>query len=1282
MAAAAKEKASNKAVGPTAASYKHFEDQRDHVLAKPNMYIGTIDHTPREEHIMVFNEEGVPNIMESLITIPLGLERLYLEVISNAGDNVDRSRRAGVDVGTIEISMNNSTITVRNGGLPIPIEKHPDYKNKSGNNIWVPELLFGHLLSSSNYDPNVERTGAGTNGIGNKAVNIFSTSFSVNIGNGQMRKQYQQSWSDHMKQSSDPVISPYKGKSYVEVTYTVDFPRFGYPEPNAETGEGGYTPEIVGLFARHAADMSVNNKCVVTFNGMMFDYQDISKYAELYFGHRTQTAVVHYEWPAGVEVNRAGKPKNSHAVATVEMCVLDTPDDGKCISFVNGLITREGGVHVTAGLKAMSVSILEKINSGGVGKKKKAEKEGTQRKKLTLIDVRPHISLVLIYRVANPNIIGQTKDRLTSPEPKIIFTEKEFKKIEKWDLMERLTKQLEAKEFRELSKTDGKQKRFVDIEKADHANFAGHKTLSKNCTLYIVEGKSAKQYATQLISLIPSGRDYNGVYPMKGKPLNVMNANIDQLLKNVEFNELKEMLGLKEGANYLNDHDFNTLRYGQVVVLADADTDGYHILGLILNFFHTRFSSLLARGFVMYLRTPILRLTKGSSVKKFYTQHEYDKWVEEIGIDAAKNWDHKYCKGLGSSEPVEVEDDFKLLRKVVCVYDDSAPDMFRLAFDDKLADARKEWIANHKRILEIDEFLMQPISQLQQPISQFLFYQLVDYSIDNVSRSIPRLMDGLKESQRKIIWGALTEWGHKRGHYQWNNGVMTGNIKKMKVAQFAPRVAHFGYAHGEKSLSEAIIGMAQEFVGKNNLPYFTRGGMFGSRFDSGEDHASERYIWTSPDWWLPLIFRNEDMPLLTPVVDDGAEQEPVTFIPILPTVLFNGATGIGSGSSTFVANYNIPDICNWYIAKINDEPLPEIIPWYRDFTGGIRVEERKAKKAKDDETVIEDDPLDPDEVAENAEDGILPEVTVIGADGKQVVPKRYSMITTGVFREQGNKVIIEELPVGRNQHKYTNWLQKQAQEKKITDYRTLCGPNTVYFEVTGLKNPSISNLRLQKSYGLSNMVLLDINDKPSKYQTVDDILEAFYTQRLPYYDARRLNIISSLQFQIDNLTDKMRFIQAVINQDILIINPETKRPKKKAEIIAQMRPLNIPDAVYDEVKLRELSEDDVNNLQERIDKLVAERTHFENTPAAQLWLADIQEFLKAYNRHYKDGNEVRMMSPAIEPRLKSPSRTQINGKTYTIRDANRGNARGAARPVAGGRGSRGRGRGARASKAE
>jgi len=1186
----------------TADNYSRYTDPRLHAYDVPDMFIGSVTTMERDERVLDLDNWLFKN---TKVMMSQGAERIFIEITSNAGDNAARSMRKKVDPGEVIVTMTDTTIKVRNGGIPIPVEMHPVDK------MYVPEMIFGNLLSGSNYGKDKVRTEAGKNGVGAKATNIFSTYFKVTVADPYNEKLYQQVWENNMLTRHDPVITPFSrtDKAFVEIEYVMDFKRFGYTEMK-------YPKEAFELYARHILDMAFTLRIPVSFNGKKFVIKNAKDYAKLYLGKEAvKNSILYITWPEGTEiVNKKGVDfaVDKSVLPVMEICAVDTPDVEGKVAFVNGLWTRNNGVHYEAAFKAIATGVLETVNGGDTkkGKGKKGNKNGDKKgekkpkaQKLTLGDVKRHVSLFVNCWIENPVFDSQSKNELKAPVPKITIDEKVLRPIMKWDLVNRLYAELDAKLFRNASKTDGKKRRFLSgLSKLEDANKAGSNE-STNCTLYITEGDSAQTFANKLLSHIPNGkgRDYIGTYPLKGKPLNVMNAPPMQINENKEINDLKQILGLREGIDYLVDENYETLRYGHLMVCSDSDFDGIgHILGLVLNIFHCKFPSLLKRGYVKYLRTKILEVKKRNEKIKFYTHHEYEMWKQKT--PDFQSWTHSYYKGLSTSTDVCIKEESVNPRIVMSLYDDMAPYSMRLAFDQSLADNRKEWIRQWIPDYSVEQMTV-------QPITAFINHQFIQYSIENISRSLPRFTDGLKVSQRKIMWAAIKRWGTKTGN----------DADKMKVAQFGAYVADKTlYCHGEKSLCGAIIGMAQDFVGANNLPYFTCDGQFGSRSaGSTGDSGDPRYLFTRPFPLMNTIFRKEDFPILTLKTEEGEKVEPITMLPIIPMHLVNGALGVATAFSTFICSYNPLDVVYWLESKLKNIPTKQLIPWYRGFEGDITLKERKSKK----DSEYEDEKIEDEDDSEEKEENFIDKNT------------QYVVTTSGKFHEdkgKKNKIIITEIPIGRTIRKYKEFLDKMREDKIITKYDNYSTPDKPHFEVYGMENPSLKSLKLNKSYGMSNMVLLDDNDKPHKYNNTDVIMETFYSIRLAYYHKRKVYILQNITETIAALNMKIKFISAIIKGNEMlktkqkVTDEEANQEgavltigRKKADIAIQMERCNIDIELLKKVTFHHCTEEEVESLKEEIAKVEEDKKIKEETTPEQMWLNDLDDFVKAYCKYYK-----------------------------------------------------------------
>lgn len=1190
---------------PTVDSYEEFTDIQ-HMLALPAGYIGSKEHIEEEDWLMYFTneEEGTPKIdmiKLSTITLPRGLERLYLEVLSNASDNAYRSLQAGVDPYQIEVNMTDTRITIKNYGLTIPIEL-----NEKG--IYIPQMIFGRLRTSSNYSG--DRHAVGINGIGAKAANIFSKEFKVVIENAKMGKKYIQTWKNNMSEVSEPTIIPFKGKrSSTEVSYVADFDYFGYPDLV-------YPDEAICLFARHAADISFTCKTKTIFSfgedeSMVypFDFDNIVSYAELYFENTLENCITHYQWPNTVKDDQIVRKKTASGCFVqyckdkkvfpeIELIALDTPDNSQYVSFVNCMMTRKGGAHLKAAIDGCFKSVVQNVNSTILEKKKGKKDELDKKDKanfgVNIKDLIPHISMILSCRLKNPKFGDHSKVDLISPTPKVVLNEKEIKPVGSWRLTDRLLAAAQAKQYASISKEERIMSKKRD-KKHIAANFAKARNPERiNCTLYIMEGDSAAAYSESYIKHMQNGRDYIGTFPIRGKGMNVMNKPAIKVAKNEEIKRLKSALNLVDDADYSNDDVYNTLNYGNgILIMADADVDGKHIIGLILNYFFVKFPALLARGYIKHYRTRIVNVSLGSESIKFYTKAKYEDWRRNT--PNYKKWVHKYYKGLASSKDETIAEDFRNPRIVDITFDDETEedsDSMFLAFHKNYSDQRKYWINQWKPSLEVED-------SVSQSISQFINGELAEFSLANMQRSIPRIEDGLKESQRKIIATSTNRWNYK------NHG--SGGYSSVKVAQFGGNVSEkMQYEHGEKSLEEAIIGMAQNYVGTNNIPLFYNDGQFGTRAKGGKDAGSARYIHTYPRTITTYIFRDEDENLLIRKESEGEIVEPETYYPVVPMVLVNGAQGIGSGHSTFIPQYD-PNVLVDYIRKrINidngiKETLPKLIPYYRGHRGELKVvENKKTQKIAKKEDLRS-------EASENSEEEIEKEPGHVeeGAPMPHV-----TMVSYGNYHiNEAGDIVIDELPIGKWTHDYLETLDVLKEKKIIKDYRNLSAQNKVYFELYGFANgkPDHEKLFLKRTYGLTNMVLLNSENKPTKYSSPESIIEEFYQIRVEIYNMRKANLIDKLEKKMEKLKEILKFVHAILEDKIQYKNV----PKDK--IIEQLVELGINTELLSVVKFYDCTKEQIISINSQIAKIEEEINVIRNTPATDFWLEDLEEFEKEYS---------------------------------------------------------------------
>jgi DNA topoisomerase-2 len=768
--------------------------------------------------------------------------------------------------------------------------------------------------------------------------------------------------------------------------------------------------------------------------------------------------------------------------------------------------------------------------------------------------IKEQLMIFVNCLIENPAFDSQTKDTLNTPSSKfgssVTVSDKFIDKVIKLGVMETALSLTQVKDASSSKKTDGKKVSTVrGIPKLIDANRAGTADSHK-CTLILTEGDSAK--AGVVSGLSGSDRNFIGVYPLKGKMANVRNFSEKRFAENKECNELKKILGLESGKSYTID-TMKSLRYGKILLLTDQDLDGAHIQGLVINMFQTKWPSLVQQpGFISYMNTPILKATKGKSGISFYSEVEYNEW-KETTPDYQK-WNIKYYKGLGTSTGKEFKEYFKDNNFISYVFDENSKAVMDMVFEKSNADERKKWLSGYARD-DIMEVVDDSVSY-----TDFFKRRMIHFSKYDCERSIPNMVDGLKTSQRKIVFAAM-----KRNLYS-----------EIKVAQFAGYVSeHSGYHHGENSLNQAIVSMAQTYVGSNNINIFLGKGQFGTRWQGGKDSASERYIFTELNPLTKHIFNKNDSKVLNYLDDDGTLVEPEYYMPIIPMVLVNGVkAGIGTGYSCSILSYNPTDIIDYLVDCLNGKTSEcDFVPYFNGFTGNVsKVNETK-------------------------------------------------YIVKGVYTINKKYVNICELPIGVWIEDYKVLLEKLVEKKKIKNYKDLCTDVKIDFEIEFYTETIVSELyKKTNEYGnelenilnlyttksITNMHLFDRNQKIKHYKTISEIMNDFYEIRMEYYDKRKQELIEELKYIVMVLKNKARFIKEQC-EDVLDFR------RKKMSIICNMLKEMKYDVIDDDDKysylvnmpMSSIIEENIDKLENERDKKIKELEKLIKTNVSKMWIDEL-----------------------------------------------------------------------------
>jgi len=1173
----------------------------EHILSVPDTYIGSV--TTDEKPMYVFDRD-TKQIIEEIIRHVPGYYKLADEIVMNARDHTVRDPTCK----NIKMSFDRELgeIVCWNDGVGIPVDIHEEYK------LYVPEMIFGHLLTSSNYDQKGKTVG-GKNGYGAKLANIYSKQFIINtvgVNRSNEKKHYTQTFRNNMYEIGKPVIRNVdsKTKTFTEIRYIPDYEKFGMPN---------LTEDMYRLLVKRCYDIAActSPSVKVWIDGTEIKTRDLKSYIGLYYEKKPNLVYrqINSRWDIGI---------------------VFSPNDGdRQVSFVNGISTYQGGTHVNHVVENVVRKVTAHIKS--IGRYKNL--------KIQPATIKQYLTFYINCVIEDPGFNSQVKEYMNSkisdwctcgkncPDTKCEIPDDMIKELCENGLMKEVVELSEFKEMKELSKTDGKKTTSVrGVDKLIDAKWAGTRK-SKETSLILTEGDSAKAFAVSGLSVI--GNDRYGVFPLKGKLLNVRNKPAKQIKANTEFTNLKQIIGLKQGKVY---QDTSELRYGSVIILTDQDPDGSHIKGLIINMFEVFWPSLLQiDGFIKTINTPIIKAWKKTDKNKesrkiFYTISDFQKWVNDTLKGDLSKWDYKYYKGLGTSTEKEAVESFVGFdeRLISFIWENESIDNELIDSESKVKDIENDIDEQEKSDEDIDQAMNNDSDDSNQtidysymksrshhaiakafdknkacdrkvwlknfdknnlieykgntriPYSDFIDKDLIFFSNMDNDRSIPSLIDGLKPSQRKIIFSCF-----KRGRHS----------KEVKVAQLAGYVSeHSDYHHGEASLNGAIIGLAQDFPGSNNINLLMPNGNFGFRRLGGHEAASPRYIFTALNRLTNYIFREEDDYILQFNFNDNEQVEPVYYVPIIPLCLVNGASGIGTGFSTNILPYNPKDIVA-NIKRMMDGKKPlEMLPWFRGFKGIVEKTDTSKYKIRGNYTI-------------EGQTVRITEIPIVDGWLEPYEKKLEAKLGNGAKDNDSKLETVDAIPHNNRVDITVTFKAKELQQmiKK--------GELDKFLSIT--QNVSSTNLHL---YNAKNHL--------SRYDSVIDIMNDFYEQRLHSYELRKEYFLAKLKNELDIYKFKVKFINEYIDEVIQI------NRRDEADVINQLEEGEYPRLAHDHMTLEKdrsyryltdmsiltLTKNKIKELENKRNLCEIEYNKYLTKPVKQIWKEELDEFIKHYDKYFEE----------------------------------------------------------------
>lgn len=1132
-------------------NYKRLSP-REHVLLRPDTYIGGLD--PRSQETWVLSSDGMA-LEQAQVTYSQGFLKIFDEILVNAMDQQFAKPRKGSRAKTTHISVNidaeSGLINVTNDGVGIPVEYHEEYE------AWVPSFIYGELLTGSNFDDDEDagpRFVGGRNGIGAKAANIFSKMFRVRIVDPASKQVFTQTWRDNMEIADRPNIQKVTQArtGHVSVEFIPDFTRFNMH---------GLDDSTVRLLKTRVLDAAACTRTGirVSFNQEELDVRTFADYATLLFGTVNHTTTVL-------------KDEGPNGLVRLEVAAGVSQVKGfRSVAFVNG-IRCNAGTHVDSVVRQLVLHTTDNIR-----KRRSDQGDAEIRPQF----VKDHLFLVVKVLVENPSFESQNKDRLATPEAKFGFDPQLptsfLNKVIRLGLakvaMDYAAFKVDTKSVAQLKKSVEGHLKLPKLEDAEYAGIKGH-----DCTLILTEGDSAKAMALGALESIPGSRNHYGIFPLKGKLLNVQKASTTTLAKAEGIKELMQALGLTLRKQY-SSISAPSLRYQKIMVFADQDPDGDHITGLIMNFISHLWPSILEVNpkFVVKFATPLVKVLNHPGIH-FYSMQEWENWSAQMQKPQPVP---KYYKGLGTSSDEEAAEYFQDLENNTLEFEwrgESDAAALRLAFEagSQAADARKDWLLH---TYDPEAFL--DYSQSVVSHGEFFNKSFIHFSMYSNQRSIPSLIDGFKTSQRKAMCVALS------------------SLKtETKVTVFANSVmAKMNYHHGDASMAETIVRLAQTHLGTNNVNFLRPHGQFGSRLNERGEHAQARYIGVALEPITKKIFRTEDDAILEYQWDEANEVEPNYLLPVVPTILLNGASGIGTGWSVDVPNYHPLHVIAATKEVLEGNHSPQLLmPWYDGFSGDIFQHEGKFISAG---------------------------VWQVGMSAKRKI--------------KADTIEITELPIGTWTDDYRLRLLRdsslQGMVKKIdtsqngkasVNIRLLCDPT----KLASFLRKNEGDWKLGKALGLikslpSLMWLWNATGKLEYFNDTDGIIRSFFALRLPKYERRLQHLQETARHEVEKIRSRLDFIQCVVNGTLQLMPAPPASELRQQMQMRGFKPLRGFDArgrpagkaSFDhllKMTFTSLTRETYEELAQRLLEREAHLRKLEGKSARDLWREDLQELEEAY----------------------------------------------------------------------
>lgn len=1100
---------------------------------------------------------------------PLALLNIFEEITQNAIDkSIEDPTTKAIKVTVGQTEAGELEISVWNDGEGIPSYTHEEA------GVPVPTMLFGMTKSSDKYDDSKERKSGGRNGIGAKATNFFSKRLKIETYSVQMQSLFKQTfYTTHnekgeriLKWKPHSITAPKRKTGYTKVTYVPDLERFGLKAiPN----------HLMDVLRSKVWDIGACTKPTLSvhLDGKKLPLKGFSHYVSLFSSNPNLRI------PLDSMVDKDKLPLWNVGVLPIDPDGPAELKSGIDVGFVNGLRCCKGR-HIEYARSKIADAISKKLKLSS----------------FTANKTRTYCHVFVTISICNPSFDSQTKTTLESQlkdfgfkwEPSKAF----IKAIDDAGILNHIATRSKVEEDTELLRKAATKTKvvrnslmarsIVEIDKLRDAGNAGKKNSS--CILILAEGDSA--IGSVEPGLEELGTDDFGLFPLKGKPLNTRKAisekdGLKKILENEEIHNVMLALGLSFDKTYETRKEYDTLRYKKVWLMMDQDVDGSHICGLFYSFLHQFFPLLVKKyHFVYRFATPLIRAVPSPAyarrydMHEFFSQAEFARWLDQVDEETKSRYDILYLKGLATSDQED-------MRRYMADYkshivrlrythpkeggEDPSNDAIQMFFVEEKVIERKDILSSYDQTLSVS--YNTPVIAIED----FLLKDMIHYSMDSLYRSVPSAIDGLKESQRKVLYTALRK-----------------NVRKrVKVAQFASDVASYTcYHHGEKSVEETVTKMAQEHPGSNNFNYLFPAGQFGSRSYPRKEHGQSRYIFTYLNPVTLALFPKEDWAVTRRRVDEEHLVEPLTYVPVIPSILLNGASGVATGWSTDVYAYSPEEVMGVQERYLEEKGsgtgtwktmARTMTPWYAMHRGTMteRVDPKTGEVlgyTSKGIFTIQAFPKYVEIVIHELPHGTWthPYLAKMKND-YQFDSKAAEAKAKAKSKGQGKKpskpkpkFIIDEKNGSTNVKVHLTFYCDKAFFAKLLAFKTGEAMDTVLKEpVDGFAYPSLVNLfKMTSSLSTRNMHAFDLERNPEEdfdkltlrnFSTIDSFFEVHGKVRLQTYIERQAFVLKAWSHELLKLQSQLRYLEENFAGTI-----DIKR-KKRAEAYSIFQAKGYPD---------------------------------------------------------------------------------------------------------------------------